>query len=292
MALKAIDHYQCDTAYGVPSMFMGMLKEYKNNKEKYSLASLKNSVMAGSICPEELMRNCVNVLGIDFPSIAYGMTETSPISFQTSKSDSFEKMISTVGKVHPHTEVKLINEEGKVVVRGEEGEICTRGYSVMLKYWNDPEKTKETIDDKGWVHTGDLGVIDEQGYCEIVGRVKDMIIRGGENIFPKEIENHLLTHPGIHDAQVIGVEDQYLGEEIMACIILDDENRTISRNEIYDFCHGDIAHFKIPKYIRIVKEYPLTVTGKVKKKDMRDEVDKILKEINPDLWEVDYDIYV
>lgn len=216
MALEAIDHYKCDTVYGVPSMFMGILKEYKDNKSKYNIESLKKGVMAGSICPEELMRNCNDIMGIDFLSIAYGMTETSPISFQVRKEAPFEKRITTVGKVHPHVECKIVDEQGKVVPRGAKGEICTRGYLVMLKYWNAPEKTAETIDEKGWVHTGDQGVMDEEGYLEIVGRVKDMIIRGGENIFPKEIENEILTHPDVLDCQVIGVEDEYMGEEIMA----------------------------------------------------------------------------
>jgi fatty-acyl-CoA synthase len=290
--LKAIDHYGLDTAYGVPSMFIAMLKEYKDHKDRYNVKSLTKGIMAGSICPEELMRNCNDVMGIDFVSIAYGMTETSPVSFQCRKDDPFEKRTTTVGKIHPHVEVKIVDENGKVVKRGEKGEICTRGYSVMLKYWNDHEKTKETIDDEGWVHSGDLGVLDDEGYLEIVGRVKDMIIRGGENIFPKEIENHLLTHPDILDAQVIGVEDQKMGEEIMACIIIENPDKLVTRSDIKDYCQGEIAHFKIPRYVRIVSEYPLTVTGKVRKNEMRAEANKILKEVSPSLWEVDHNIYV
>lgn len=244
-------------------MFNHLLKEYRDNKTLYDITSLSKGVMAGSICPEELMKNCNKDLGINFLSIAYGMTETSPISFQTRKSDPFVKQITTIGKVHPHIEAKIIDTDGRTVKIGEKGEICTRGYSVMLKYWNDEEKTKKAIDSQGWVHTGDLGVMDEEGYLEITGRVKDMIIRGGENIFPKEIENHLLTHKDILDAQVIGVNDEVMGEEVMAYIMLNDPDRILSRNDIYDFCHGHIAHYKIPKYIKLVKEFPLTVTGKV-----------------------------
>ena len=238
------------------------------------------------------MKGCNEHMGLDFFSIAYGMTETSPLSFQVRQDAPYEKRIKTVGTVHPYIEAKIADSEtGQTVPIGEEGEIMVRGYSVMLKYWNDAAKTSETIDEKGWVHTGDIGIIDEEGYCEIVGRVKDLIIRGGENIMPKEIENYLMTHPDILDVQVIGVYDEYLGEEVMASIVLEDPNKIISRTDIYEFMHGNIAHFKIPKYIRIVEEYPLTVTGKVKKNVMRDEVNKILKEVNSDLWEVDHNIY-
>lgn len=204
-ALKCIRDYKCDTLYGVPSMFNNVLKEYKDNKEIYDVTTLTKGVIAGSICPEELMRSCNNIMGIDFFSIAYGMTETSPISFQARKTDSIEKQVTTVGKVHPHVEAKIVDDHGRTVNVGEKGEICVRGYSVMIKYWNAPEKTKETIDSQGWVHTGDLGIIDEEGYLEISGRVKDIIIRGGENIFPKEIENHLLTHPDIMDLSLIHI---------------------------------------------------------------------------------------
>ena len=265
-ALKAIKQYKCDTLYGVPSMFNNILKEYRDNKDIYDVASLSKGVMAGSIWPEELMKICNKILGIKFLSIAYGMTETSPITFQTRKTDSFEKQITTIGKVHPHVEAKIVDQDGKTMKIGEKGEIWTRGYWVMIKYWNDEEKTKKTIDDQGWVHTGDLGVMDEEGYLEITGRVKDMIIRGGENIFPKEIENHLLTHKDILDAQVIGVNDEVMGEEVMAYIILNDPDKILSRNDVYEFWHGHIAHYKIPKYIKLVKEYPLTVTGKVSAK--------------------------
>ena len=220
------------------------------------------------------------------------MTETSPVSFQTRKTDSFEKKISTVGLIHPHVEVKIADEKGKTVFRGEKGEIYTRGYSVMLKYFNDTEKTKEVLDERNWIVTGDQGIIDDEGYLEIVGRVKDMIIRGGENIYPKEIENFLLSHPNVLDAQIIAVEDEELGEDIMACIVPKDPDILISHGEIYDFMHGNMAHYKIPKYIRLVEEYPLTVTGKVKKNEMRDENNKILKEVNPDNWEVDYNIFI
>lgn len=273
-------------------MFNGILKEYKDNQSYYNVDTLKKGVIAGSICPEELMKACNNYMGLNFFSIAYGMTETSPISFQVRTTAPYEKKIKSVGTIHPFVEAKVADPTtGKAVPIHDEGEILVRGYSVMLKYWNDPEKTRETIDEKGWVHTGDLGKMDEEGYLEIVGRVKDMIIRGGENVFPKEIENLLLSHPDIHDAQVIGVDDEYYGEEIMAQIVLEDDDKLITRTDIYEFLHGRIAHYKIPRYIRIVKEYPLTVTGKVKKNVMRAEANKILKEVNPDLWEVDHNIY-
>jgi len=248
--------------------------------------------MTGSICPEELLKRCNTDLKIEFMSICYGLTETSPVAFQTAPDDSFEKRVTSVGKVHPHTEAKICDENGVTLKRGEKGEICIRGYSVMLKYWGNEEQTKQFIDESGWAHTGDQGIIDDDGYLEIVGRVKDMIIRGGENIYPKEIENYLLTHPDISDAQVIGVNDERMGEEIMACIILYDADKVVSHNDIKEFLHGNIAHYKIPKYVRLVSEYPLTVTGKVKKNEMRDEVNKILAESNEDDWEVNHNIYV
>ena len=225
-------------------------------------------------------------------STSYGMTETAPITFQVRRNSPYEKKITTVGQVNPHIEAKIADEQGITVPRGVKGEICTRGYAVMDRYWNDPEKTDEAIDHRGWVLTGDQGIIDEDGYLEIVGRVKDMIIRGGENIFPKEIENALLPHPDIHDVQVIGVYDEVLGEEVMACVVLDDPDKYLSRTDIYEYLHGHIAHFKIPKYVRIVEDFPLTVTGKVKKNVMRDEANKILKETDPDDWEYDYNIFV
>ena len=234
-ALKAIDSEDCHSVYGVPSMFNAMLKERIENPNSYTLEHLDRGVIAGSICPEELMKKINSELGIEFISIAYGMTETSPVSFQTRKTDTFEKKVTTVGSIHPQVEAKIVDEQGKCLFRGEEGEILTRGYCVMIKYWNDPQKTDELIDNRGWCHTGDLGVIDQEGYLEIVGRVKDMIIRGGENIFPKEIENHLLTHPNIHDAQVIGVNDEKMGEEIMACIQLYDTDKIVDHTEIYEF---------------------------------------------------------
>lgn len=206
----------CQSVYGVPSMFNAMLNEYNKHRGSYSLETLDRGIMAGSICPEELMKKCNSDLGIENLSICYGMTETSPVSFQVRTDDEFVKKVTTVGKVHPHCEVKIADENGVTLNRGEKGEICTRGYSVMLKYWGDEEKTTETIDSNGWAHSGDLGVLDDEGYLEIVGRVKDMIIRGGENIFPKEIENYLLTHPNVSDAQVIAVKDERMGEEIMA----------------------------------------------------------------------------
>ncbi|CAI2363372.1 unnamed protein product [Moneuplotes crassus] len=292
MSLKAISDLGCHVVYGVPIMFSQTHHEYVQNRDKYNLETLNRGVMAGSICPSELMKKCNKDLGIEYLSIAYGMTETSPVSFQTKRSDPFEKQVGTVGQVHPHAEVKIIDEDGKTLMRGEKGEICTRGYCVMEGYFNDPDKTAECINDKGWMITGDQGILDDEGYLQIVGRVKDMIIRGGENIFPAEIENYLLKHPNIIDAQVIAVKDEKMGEEIMACVILQDPIEPLSHTDIYEFMHGHVAHYKIPKYIRHVKEYPLTVTGKVKKNEMRDENNKILSEVHPDDWEYDFNIFV
>mmetsp|Transcript_9660 Transcript_9660/g.9460 ORF Transcript_9660/g.9460 Transcript_9660/m.9460 type:complete len:452 (-) Transcript_9660:35-1390(-) len=290
--LQAIDKYKCNSVIGVPTMFTYLVKEHKDNPGKYNIADLSRGVMAGSICSEELLRKCESILGIDYVSVSYGMSETSPISFQVRRDAPRDKKISTVGTILPHTEGKVIDDKGFTVPVGQKGEICTRGYLVMDEYFNDPEKTAETVTPRGWVLTGDQGIMDEEGYLEIVGRVKDLIIRGGENVTPKEIENILLEHPEVQDCQVIGVHDEVMGEEIMACIQMDNPNHVLSRTDVYEFLHGHIAHFKIPKYVRIVKEFPLTVTGKIKKNVMRDEANKILKEVHPDDWEYDHDIYV
>jgi fatty-acyl-CoA synthase len=292
MALKAVEHYKCNSATGVPTMYFGMIKEYKDNGANYDISSLTKAAIAGSLCPAELMKGCKDVLGIDLMLNAYGMTETSPLSTQCRADSSFLKKTTTVGKVFPHVEVKIADEKGLVIPRGEPGEICVRGYLVMLKYWNDPEKTKETIDENNWVRTGDIGIIDDEGYVEIVGRVRDMIIRGGENISPKEVENHIITHDGIFDVQVVGVHDETRGEEVMACIILENADEPVTREEIFEFLHGKIAYFKIPRYVRILKEFPLTVTGKVMKTVLRDDANKVLEEVEPGVWEVDHGIYV
>jgi fatty-acyl-CoA synthase len=208
-------------------------------------------------------------------TIAYGMTETSPVSFQTGVGDPVDKRVATVGRVHPHVQVKLIDEEGRVVEKGQRGELCTRGYSVMLGYWGDDELTAESIDRAGWMHTGDLAVMDSDGYCDIVGRVKDMIIRGGENVYPREIEEYLLRHPGVQDASVFGVPDAKFGEQVAVWIMVND-GMEVTEDSIREFCKGQIAHFKIPHYVRIVDEFPMTVTGKIQKFVMRDKMNEEL----------------
>ena len=267
-SMKAVEEQKCTALYGVPTMFVGMMYEY--DKHKFDVSSLRTGIIAGSVCPEPLMRRIVKDLGIEQMTNCYGMTETSPVTFQTDAlSSSFEKKVTTVGQVHPHVEAKVINPEtGKMVEVGEIGEVCTRGYPVMLGYWNDEENTRKSIDRNGWMHTGDTGVMDEDGYCTVLGRMGDMIIRGGENIYPKEIEDFLGTHEQVQDVQVIGVPDDYFGEVVSAWVILKHE-ATTSEQELREFCKGKIAHFKIPKFFRFVKHYPLTVTGKVKKNEMR-----------------------
>lgn len=235
----------------------------------YDLSSLRTGLMAGSPCPVEVMKNVIELMNMHEVEIAYGMTETSPVSFQTRADAPLEKRVSTVGQIMPHTEVKIIDGEGKVVPIGEMGELCTRGYCVMLGYWNDEEKTRAAIDNGRWMHTGDLAVMDEDGYANIVGRIKDMLIRGGENIYPREIEEFLYSHPKISDVQVIGVPDKKYGEEVMAWVKLK-EGETAEADDIIDFCKGKITHFKIPRYIKFVDEFPMTVTGKIRKIEMRE----------------------
>jgi fatty-acyl-CoA synthase len=232
------------------------------------IRTLRTGIMAGSPCPIEVMRKVIDRMNMKDIGIAYGMTETSPVSFQTAKNDPLERRVSTVGRVQPHLEVKIIDPEGNIVPRGTPGELCTRGYSVMIGYWNDPERTAEAIDAAGWMHTGDLATIDADGYCNIVGRIKDMVIRGGENVYPREIEEYLFRHPKIEDVQVIGVPDPKYGEEICAWIKLR-KDETATDQEIIDFCKGQIAHYKIPRYIRFVDSFPMTVTGKIQKFEMR-----------------------
>ncbi len=227
--------------------------------------------MAGSPCPIEVMRDVIGKLGMDEVTIAYGMTETAPVSTQTGKEDSIEHRVSSVGRVGPHIESKIIDPDtGEIVPRGERGEYCTRGYHVMLGYWNDPERTAEAIDADGWMHSGDLATMDDDGYVNIVGRIKDMIIRGGENIYPREIEEFLYTHPDIVDAQVIGVPDERYGEELMAWIQLA-PGADVTEDDVKEYCRGQIAHFKIPRYVKFVGEFPMTVTGKIRKVEMREK---------------------
>ncbi len=267
--IRTIDHEKATILYGVPTMFHAELDH--PDIGKYDVTSLRGGIMAGSICPVELMKKVQDVMKMTDLQIAYGMTETSPVSTQTTSDTPFDKRVSTVGQVHPHQEVKIIDPEtGLVVPRGEKGELCTRGYSVMLGYWNDEEKTRQAIDSARWMHTGDLATIDDEGYINIVGRIKDMIIRGGENIYPKEIEAFLLTHPKVNNVQVIGVPDEKYGEAVMAWVKIH-EGVEITEKELVDFCKGKIAHYKIPKYFKFVEECPKTVTGKIRKVEMREK---------------------
>jgi fatty-acyl-CoA synthase len=233
--------------------------------------------MAGSICPVEVMKRCVNDMNMSELAIAYGMTETSPVSCQTLIDDDLERRTSSIGRAHPHVEIKIVDAEtGEVVERGQTGEFCTRGYSVMLGYWEDEAKTAEAIDDDGWMHTGDLAVMRDDGYCNIVGRIKDMVIRGGENIYPREIEEFLYTHPDVDDAQVIGVPDEKYGEEICAWVRMKPGKGALDARALRDFATGKLAHYKIPRYVHVVDEFPMTVTGKVRKVEMRAETVKRL----------------
>jgi fatty-acyl-CoA synthase len=260
--LRTIEAERCEGLYGVPTMFIAVLD--CPDFDGYDLSSLRTGCMAGAPCPVELMKAVVERLHMKDVTIAYGMTETSPVSFQTSLDDALERRVSSIGRVQPHLEVKIVDSEGRTTPRGVPGEVCTRGYSVMPGYWNDPEKTAECLDADGWMRTGDIGVIDEAGYGNIVGRIKDMVIRGGENLFPREIEEFLHRHPKVSDVQVVGVPDSRFGEELCAWIRLHpQENATEA--EIRAFCDGQIAHHKIPRHIRFVDEFPMTVTGKVQK---------------------------
>ena len=265
--LKVVSEQKCTALYGVPTMFIGMLEH--PNFARYTFSSLRTGVMAGSPCPIEVMKRVVAQMHMPEITICYGMTETSPVSFQTTVDDPLDKRVATVGKIHPHTEVKIIDDENRLVAIGVPGELCTRGYLVMRSYWEDADKTAEAIDAAGWMHTGDLATIDSDGYCNIVGRLKDMIIRGGENIYPREIEEFLYTHPAIADAQVFGVPDDKFGEVSCAWIKLKD-GCTLTADELKAYCRERISHQKIPAYVRFVTDYPMTVTGKIRKVEMRE----------------------
>jgi fatty-acyl-CoA synthase len=265
--LETVAAERCTALYGVPTMFIAELNH--PDFKRFNLGSLRTGIMAGSPCPVEVMRRCISEMHMSQVTICYGMTETSPVSTQTSLDDALERRVGTVGRVHPHVEVKIVDTEGRIVPRGTPGELCTRGYSVMLGYWNDPDKTAEAIDRAGWMHTGDLATIDDEGYCNIVGRLKDMVIRGGENVYPREIEEFLYRHPKIADVQIIGVPDAAYGEELCAWVrVKPGEHATAE--EIQAFCRGQIAHYKVPRYIRFVEAFPMTVTGKVQKFIMRE----------------------
>lgn len=267
-ALKAVEREKATALYGVPTMFIAELEH--PNFEQFDLSTLRTGIMAGTDCPAEIMKQVVDRMNMTDVTICYGMTETSPVSLQTTPDAPFDKRVTTVGTIHPHLETQLVDPAtGQTVPRGEKGELCTRGYSVMLGYWNNDEATHKAIDQAGWMHTGDLATMDDEGYVAIVGRMKDLIIRGGENIYPREIEEYLYTHPAISNAQVIGVPDQRLGEEVMAWIQLA-EDQQASEDEIRQFCQSGIAHYKVPRYIQLVDDFPMTVTGKIQKYRMRE----------------------
>ena len=274
--LEAVQNERCTSLYGVPTMFIAELAV--PSFDEYDLSSLRTGIMAGSPCPVEVMKQVIDRMGMSEVSICYGMTETSPVSTQTRVDDSIERRVATVGRVGPHIEVKVIDPAtGLTVPTNAPGELCTRGYSVMLGYWRQPDKTSEVIDAARWMHTGDLAVMDDDGYLSITGRIKDMVIRGGENIYPREVEEFLYTHPDILDAQVIGVPDAKYGEELMAWIRLRPGAAPVTAESLREFCAGKLAHYKIPRYVHVTDEFPMTVTGKVRKVEMREKSVEILR---------------
>jgi len=271
--LKTIESERCTALYGVPTMFIAELDHPEF--DRYDLHSLRTGIMAGAPCPIAVMRKVLERMHMREVTIAYGMTETSPVSFQSSIEDSIERRVTTIGRVHPHVEVKIVDSKGRIVPRGTRGELCTRGYSVMSGYWDDEEKTREAKDAAGWMHTGDLATIDDEGYGNIVGRIKDMVIRGGENLYPREIEEFLFKHPKIQDVQVFGVADERYGEELCAWVRVR-AGEALKPEEVRAFCEGQIAHNKIPRYVEFVEEFPMTVTGKAQKFLMRQAVEQRL----------------
>ncbi|MCF8468360.1 MAG: AMP-binding protein, partial [Sneathiella sp.] len=271
--LAAVSRTGCTALYGVPTMFVAMV-DHPGLKEA-DLSSLRTGIMAGAPCPIEVMKRVIQEMNMSEVTICYGMTETSPVSFQSDVDDPIEKRVSTVGRIHPHVEVRIVDENGKDTPVGLQGELWTRGYSVMRGYWDEDEKTREAIVEGGWMRTGDLAVIDEDGYCRIVGRLKDMIIRGGENIYPREIEEFLFTHKDIQEVQVFGIPDEKYGEEVCAWIV-QRPGTHMTEADVRAYCQNQIAHYKIPRYVRMVPELPMTVTGKPQKFVMRDEMVKIL----------------
>jgi fatty-acyl-CoA synthase len=268
MTLRAVQDERCTSLYGVPTMFIAQLQH--PDFGGFDLSSLRTGIMAGSPCPVEVMKRVVAEMHMDEVTICYGMTETSPVSTQTRRDEDLERRVSTVGTVHPHVEVKVVDpESGLTLPRGEPGELCTRGYSVMLGYWEEVEKTNEVLDRAGWMHTGDLATMDADGYVNIVGRIKDMVIRGGENIYPREIEEFLYSHPDIADVQVIGVPDEKYGEELCAWVRMREGAPELTAVALREFCDGKLAHYKVPRYVQVVDEFPMTVTGKIRKVEMR-----------------------
>ena len=278
--LKAVHSAKATSLYGVPTMFINELEEAHDHEEygsPYDLSTLRTGVMAGTSCPSKTMRDVMDKLNMTEIAICYGMTETSPVSFQTRKDSPLDKRVNTVGQIMPHLEARIIDEDtGETLPRGEQGEVVVRGYSVMKEYWHHPEKTAEAIDEDGWMHTGDLGVLDDEGYLAITGRIKDMLIRGGENVYPREIEEFLFTHPDIVDAQVIGVPDERYGEEIMAWVILHEGVEDLTAEQVAEFAHGKLARHKVPRYVAVVDDYPMTVSGKVRKVALREMAPKVL----------------
>jgi len=266
LTLETVAAERCTALYGVPTMFIAQMDH--PDFAKFDVSSLRTGIMAGAPCPIEVMRRAMKLMHLRDITIAYGMTETSPVSFQTTLDDPIERRVATVGRVHPHLEVKIVDADGRLVPPGTPGELCTRGYSVMLGYWDDDERTAQAIDRAGWMHTGDLATIDADGYCAIVGRIKDLVIRGGENVYPREVEEYLYRHPAIADVQVFGVPDPKYGEELCAWVKLR-AGETLSEQDVRDFCRDQIAHYKIPRYVRFVEEFPMTVTGKMQKFLMR-----------------------
>lgn len=275
ITLRAVQDERCTAVYGVPTMFIAM--QNAPDFASFDLSSLRTGIMAGSICPVEVMKRCVNDMHMGEVSIAYGMTETSPVSCQTRVDDDLDRRTATIGRAAPNVEIKIVDPAtGETVPRGEAGEFCTRGYSVMLGYWEDDAKTAEAIDADGWMHTGDLAVMREDGYCNIVGRIKDMVIRGGENIYPREIEEFLYAHPDVEDVQVVGVPDEKYGEELCAWVRMRAGAAPLDAAAVKEFATGKLAHYKIPRYVMVVDEFPMTVTGKIRKVEMRERSAEIL----------------
>jgi len=268
--LRVVEQERCTVLYGVPTMFIAMQND--PSFASTDLSHLRSGIMAGSICPVEVMKRCIEEMNMAGVSIAYGMTETSPVSCQTLADDDLERRTSSIGRVHPHVQIKVVDPlTGETVERGKPGEFCTKGYSVMLGYWEDPDKTAEAIDADGWMHTGDLAEMRADGYCNIVGRIKDMVIRGGENIYPREIEEFLYSHPDIADVQVVGVPDERYGEELCAWVVMKDGRDPLDASAVRAFCDGKLAHYKLPRHVLVVEQFPMTVTGKIRKVEMREE---------------------
>jgi fatty-acyl-CoA synthase len=275
VTLRTVQEERCTALYGVPTMFIA--EQSLPSFDSFDLSSLRTGIMAGAVCPVEVMKRCVNDMHMEQVSIAYGMTETSPVSCQTRVDDDLDRRTATIGRAAPHVEIKVVDPAtGQTVERGVPGEFCTRGYSVMLGYWQEPAKTAEAIDDEGWMHTGDLAVMREDGYCNIVGRIKDMVIRGGENIYPREIEEFLYTHPDVEDVQVVGVPDEKYGEELCAWVRMRAGARPLDAEGVRAFAEGRLARYKIPRYVLVVDEFPMTVTGKIRKVEMRERSARML----------------